>query len=201
MCAAPNSTTQTVTTKDSTSASTSSTAKQGSKPIPKWLKLKQQNRSSAGKTAKPTTNNSSEAGKLSSAQKPSQQTRNEKRARWAKKNRPVAKPAVKLGPVKEYLCECHGEPARKPKAGTKVAMQDPESKKMKDKSLGLGKWRCATTGKVTKVSPQTPKAKVADAIPGSKSQPTIGGSFPDIIYPAKLQTPVLTEALNATAAV
>ncbi len=167
-----------------TNSSTTSNAK-STKPEPKWLQMKRKNLSSAGKTTGPTAKKSS-----GSAQSPNQQTRNEKRARWAKKNKPVAKKpaAAPRGPVKEYLCECHGEPAKKPRAGTKVAAQDPESKKVKDKFLGLGKWRCATTAKRTKVTPQAAKA-----IPGSTAQPTIGGSFPDVVYPAKLQTPVLTE--------
>src|ERR1700729_1509076 len=125
MCAASNLT--------STANQTSKTTSTSSKPEPKWLTMKKQNKSSAGKTAKPTKNSTLEVGKSSNAQKPNQQSRNEKRARWAKKKRPVAKPIVNIGPVKEYLCDCHGEPARKPRAGTKVAVQDPESKKMKDK--------------------------------------------------------------------
>jgi hypothetical protein len=140
------------------------------------------------------------AGKSGSAQKPNQQSRNEKRARWAKKNRPVAKPIVKRGPVKEYLCDCHGELARKPKAGTKVTVQDPESKKMKDKFLGLGKWRCATTGKRCKATPQAPKAKETPQTTG-----TFGGLKIDP-FPGKLQTPVLivpppTEVKDAATAV
>jgi hypothetical protein len=127
---------------------------QGSTPSsaktePKWMKMKRLNKSSSEKTAKPIA-------KPSSAQQPSQ-TRNEKRARWAKKNRPVAKPVVSRGPAKEYLCECHKEPARKPRAGTKVATQDPETKKVKDTAQGLGKWHCATTGKITKVTPRVTK--------------------------------------------
>lgn len=185
MCAQPN----------TPNTPSTSTKQASTKPEPKWLTLKKKNLSSAGRNAKRTAKQSS-----SSAQKPNQQSRNEKRARWAKKNKPTAKrPAAPRGPVKEYLCDCHGEPARKPRAGTKVAVQDPESKKMKDKFLGLGKWRCATTGKRCKVTPQAPKPK---EVP----QPTIGGTVPDIIYPAKLQTPMLvvpppTEVLDATTAV
>jgi hypothetical protein len=163
--------------------STSLTQKQAvpptqNKPVPKWLKMKQMNKSSAGKTEKPIA-------KPSSAQKPNQPTRNEKRARWAKKAKPVAKPAVKRGPTKEYLCACHNEPAHKPKAGAKVSVQDPESRKTKETSLGLGKWRCVTTGKACKVTPRTVKPK---------TEGTIGSSCPDVIYPGKLQTPVLAEA-------
>lgn len=185
MCAAPNSNNS--PTQKSTPSNASS-----SKPEPKWLTLKKKNLSSAGKKGKRIEQKSS-----GSAQKPNQQSRNEKRARWAKKNRPVVKPVVKRGPVKEYLCDCHGEAARKPRAGTKVAVQDPETKKMKDKFLGLGKWRCATTGKRCKVTPQAPKAK-------ETPQGSFGGVHLDP-YPAKLQTPVLVvpavEVVSATTAV
>ena len=181
MCAAFNS----IQTQKSTVVS--STPSKATKPIPKWMKMKQQNRSSAGQTAKPIAKHSS------SAQKPNQPSRNEKRARWAKKSKPVAKPVVKRGPVYEYLCECHSEPAKKPAAGTKVVKQDPESKKMKDTFLGLGKWRCATTGKRCKVTPRKPAPK---AVGNTSSL-----SCPDIIYPAKLHTPVLVEAPVATATV
>lgn len=124
-----------------------------------------------------------------SSNKPNQNSRNAKRARWAKKNKPTPRPAVNRGPVKEYVCDCHGEPARKPKSGTKVTAKDPETGKMKDKFLGLGKWRCATTGKVAKVSPRKPQPKEnpyltpeqKGAIAGLKIDP----------FPGKLQTPVL----------
>lgn len=58
------------------------------------------------------------------------------------------------GPSKQYISACCSAPARKPKCGTKVAFQDPETKKTKDKPLGLGTWRCGTCGKVCKVTPQ-----------------------------------------------
>lgn len=150
MCAAPNSTT----------VPTSST--NATKPVPKWLKMKQQNKSSAGKqTAKPTVQKSSG----SAQQKPSEPSRNAKRARWAKKSKPVAKPSIKRGPEKEYLCECHSEPARKPKAGMKESVKDAETGKVKDKPKGLGKWRCATTGKIAKVTPRKPAPKeIVDAV-------------------------------------
>jgi hypothetical protein len=155
MCAAQHSTIPTVITKVNTSVSTSSTPKQGSKPVPKWLKMKQQNTSSAGKTAKPTVQKSS-----SSAQKPHAETRNAKRARWAKKAKPVAKSSVQRVPVKEYISACCSLPAVKPRAGTKEVAKDPESGKMKDKSKGLGHWRCSGCRKIAKVRPQSPAPKV-----------------------------------------
>jgi hypothetical protein len=94
-----------------------------------------------------------------SAQKPGE-SRNAKRARWAKRSRPVAKPVVHRGPEKEYLCECHNEPARKTRAGTKETVKDHDSGKMKETPKGLGKWKCATTGKTTKVTPRKPQPKV-----------------------------------------
>ena len=127
-----------------------------SKPIPKWLKMKQQNKSSAGKqTAKPIAKQS-----LSSAQqKPNEGTRNEKRARWAKKSKPIARPvAVKRGPAKEYVSACCSAPATKPPCGTKTPTKDPDSGKMKDKASGLGHFRCSQCRKACKVKPQA-KAK------------------------------------------
>ena len=151
-----------------------------SKPIPKWLKMKQQNKSSAGKqTAKPIAKPS-----LSSAQKPNEGTRNEKRARWAKKSKPVARPvAVKRGPVREYVSVCCSAPATKPPCGTKTPTKDPDSGKMKDKASGLGHFRCNQCKKACKVKPQAPALKPTG---------TIGGSCPDIVYPAKLHTPEVT---------
>lgn len=92
------------------------------------------------------------------------QSRNAKRARWAKKNKPVAKPRVQKGPEKEYVCACHGEPARKPRAGQKDVIKDPESGKMKDKPKGLGHWRCSVTNKSAKVSPRKPAPKEAPVV-------------------------------------
>ena len=148
MCAAPNSTT----------VPTSSTS--ATKPVPKWLKMKQQNKSSAGKqTAKPTVQKSS-----GSAQKPHDETRNSKRARWAKKAKPVAKPIVRKGPEKEYISACCSVPARKPRAGMKETVKDPESGKTKDKPKGLGHWRCTACGKVAKVTPRKPEPKEAPKV-------------------------------------
>ena len=119
-----------------------------SKPVPKWLKMKQQNKSSAGKqTAKPIAKQSS------SAQKPHDETRNAKRARWAKKAKPVAKPIVRRGPVKSYTSVCCSLPASKPRAGQKEMAKDPETGKTKEVAKGLGKWRCSGCRKVCKVRP------------------------------------------------
>src|SRR5208337_3237529 len=137
MCAAPNST---LPKKSSTT--------QDSKPEPAWLKMKQQNRSSAEKNAKPIAKSSS------SAQKPSDQSRSAKRARWAKKSKPVAKPVVKRGPEREYVSACCSLPARKPAAGAKEVAKDAETGKMKDKSKGLGHWHCSGCGKGCKVTPR-----------------------------------------------
>ena len=157
MCASQNVTSTTVT-----STVSSNSQKNSSKPIPKWLKMKQQNKSSAGKqTAKPIAKPS-----LSSAQKPNEGTRNEKRARWAKKSTPVARPvAVKRGPVREYVSVCCSAPATKPPCGTKTPTKDPDSGKMKDKASGLGHFRCSQCKKACKVRSQAPAPKeIVDAV-------------------------------------
>src|ERR1039458_2194697 len=149
MCAAPNSTT--VPTVPSTT---------GSEPVPKWLKMKQQNKSSAGKqTAKPTVQKSS-----GSSQKPNEPSRNQKRARWAKKAKPVAKPIVRKGPEKEYISACCSVPARNPRAGMRESVKAPETGKTKDKPKGLGHWRCTACGKVAKVTPRKPEPKEAPKV-------------------------------------
>ena len=146
MCAASNS------TKTQKSIAVSSTPSTATKPVPKWLKMKQQNKSSAGKTVKPTAPKSS-----GSAQKPHQETRNEKRARWAKKAKPVAKPVLQRGPVHEYISACCSAPSRKPRAGMKESVKDPETGKTKDKPKGLGHWTCPVCHKKCKVTPRKPQ--------------------------------------------
>ena len=122
----------------------------GVKQVPKWLKMKQQNKSSAGKqTAKPTVQKSSG----NAQQKPSEPSRNAKRARWAKKSKPVAKPSVRRGPVKSYTSVCCSLPASKPRAGQKEMAKDAETGKTKEVAKGLGKWRCSGCRKVCKVRP------------------------------------------------
>jgi hypothetical protein len=135
-------------------ATSTSTPKQDSKPVPKWMKMKQQNKSSAGKNAKPTVN-SGIVKQSSSAQKPSEGTREEKRKRWAKKAVPKQKPPVQRGPIKNYTSVCCFLPANKPRAGMKVASIDAETGRpaKKEKSTGLGKWRCSGCHRVCKVHP------------------------------------------------
>jgi hypothetical protein len=174
MCAASN--------QKSPVSTTPSTA--SNKPVPKWMKMKLQNKSSAGKTVKPTVQKSS-----SSAQKPQQETRNAKRARWAKKSKPAVRPvAVKRGPVHEYISVCCSAPAQKPPCGTKVASVDPETGRpaKKEKSTGLGHFRCSQCRKVCKVKPQAPASKIAAIT--VEALGNMGGTHIDP-YPAKLQTP------------
>jgi hypothetical protein len=97
---------------------------------------------------------------VQSSNKDFQSTRKEKRRRWAKKSKPVAKAIAPKLNVKEYVCVCHGEAARKPKAGQKEVAKDPESGKLKDTTKGLGHWRCSVTNKGTKVTPRAPQPKV-----------------------------------------
>ena len=156
MCAAPNSQSN-LNPKTSPSSTT--------KPVPKWLKMKQQNKSSAGKTAKPTAPKSS-----GSAQKPSEGTRNEKRTRWAKKSVPKQKPvAPRKENVHEYISTCCSVVANKPRCGMKVASIDPETGRpaKKEKVTGLGHFRCSQCRKVCKVKTQAPTAKttIANVVP------------------------------------
>jgi len=75
------------------------------------------------------------------------------KSRYAqKRNKPTAPVAVKLGPVNDYKSVCCGVPAAKPPCGKKVSAMNPESKKMKDVTLGLGTWRCSGCGKSCKVT-------------------------------------------------
>src|SRR5271157_5975409 len=103
------------------------------------------NASTKPSTMNPKKNKHSHGGKRNftpkqsgSAQKPNHQSRNEKRARWAKKSKPAARPIVKRGPVKEYVSSCCSLAAMKPRCGQKETMKDPESGKMKDMQKGLG---------------------------------------------------------------
>jgi hypothetical protein len=144
MCDTPNSNKQ---LKDNATPTT--------KQEPKWMRMKKLNKSSADKTAKPIVKKSS-----GSAQKPNTETRDQKRKRWAKTAKPVAKPVVKRGPVHEYFSTCCSLPAQKPVAGEKVTEKDPESGKMKTQPKGLGKWRCSGCKKICKVSRKAPAPKV-----------------------------------------
>jgi hypothetical protein len=116
----------------------------------------------------------------SAQQRPNGQSRNEKRARWAKRSKPVARPvAVKRGPVKSYTSVCCSLPASKPTAGQKEMAKDAETGKMKGQVKGLGHWRCSGCRKACKVTPQKPA--------------------PDVVYPGPLTTSILKEGVNAEA--
>ena len=161
MCATQNTTSQ-----------ISRPSENSSKPVPKWLKMKQQNKSSAGKTAKPTVN-SGTAKQSSSAQKPSEGTRNEKRARWAKKAVPKQKPvAPRRENAYEYISACCSAVANKPRCGMKVASVDAETGRpaKKEKVTGLGHFRCSQCRKVCKVRPQAPTAKALTPVQVTKLQ-------------------------------
>ena len=93
-----------------------------------------------------------------SAQKP-QQNREQKRKNWAKRSKPVAKPSVRVGPVKVYTSVCCSLPAQKPRAGAVDAVKDPETGKTKDKPKGLGHWHCSGCHKACKVTVGKPEAK------------------------------------------
>jgi hypothetical protein len=114
-----------------------------------------QGKKTAGITGS-TSNSSSQTGS---------QSRNEKRKRWAKKNRPAAKPVVRRGPVKEYISACCSLPATKPATAEKQMGKDPESGKLKEQRKGLGHWCCSGCGKPAKVTPRTPVKTVAVEVP------------------------------------
>lgn len=106
-----------------------------------------------------------------SAQKPNGSSRNEKRARWAKRSKPVARPAAtRRENVYEYISACCLLPARKPRAGMKESIKNTETGKFKDEPKGLGKWRCTGCGKAAKVTPrkpapkETPKVEVSNVV-------------------------------------
>ena len=88
--------------------------------------------------------------------------RGSKKSKYGKKQgqRKGQKPLVApRAPVKEYSSLCCSMPAVKPKAGRKEMSQDPESKKTKEITKGLGHWRCGQCGKPCKVKVQTPAPK------------------------------------------
>ena len=93
--------------------------------------------------------------------KGTQQSRQEKRRRWAKNHVPKPRPVVQQrGPVREYITACCSAPGKKPRAFQKEIGKDPETGKMKDLVKGLGKWRCSACGKIAKVSPRAPQAAI-----------------------------------------
>ena len=142
--------------------------------------FKQQNTASSVPNRKPTqvTSHSAKGG---AGRK---QTRDEKRKRWAKKHKVVAKPVVKRGPVKEYITACCSLPGIKPRAAQKDMAKDPESGKMKETVKGLGHWRCSSCGKLAKVTPRKPVA--VEAPKGNMAGQEIAP------YPGPLTTPEVT---------
>ena len=90
------------------------------------------------------------------------ESRNAKRRRWAKVNKPKTAPkqSVRSAPVFEYTSDCCKLPARKPRAGQKVDEKNPESGKTEKSSKGLGKWTCSGCQKKCKVTRQKPKTEV-----------------------------------------
>ena len=92
----------------------------------------------------------------SSSKKDSRKSKYGKKRNQKKNLKPVVSPR---GPVKEYVSGCCSALASKPRAGRKETASDPESKKMKEVTKGLGHWRCSTCGKPTKVTPRTSAPK------------------------------------------
>ena len=161
MCAQPTSVSQTATKPSLTNTS----------------QTQQRNKHSHGEKRNFTPKQSN------SAQRPNGQSRNEKRARWAKRSKPVAKPTVRTGPTFEYISACCSLPASKPRCGAKTPTKDPETGKMKDQVKGLGHFRCSGCRKVCKVTPQKPAPKGSIAI-----------TVPDVVYPGPLTTPAMWAA-------
>ena len=70
-------------------------------------------------------------------------------------------------------------PAVKPKAGRKETSQDPESKKTKEVTKGLGHWRCSQCSKPCKVKVQMPSPKVE--VPANNVVVLVVDSVPTIV--------------------
>jgi hypothetical protein len=87
------------------------------------------------------------------------ESRNAKRRRWAKNNRPKVAPKVISAPTLEYVSACCSVPARKPKAGQKEVAKDPETGKIVNQPKGLGHWTCTGCNKKCKVTPGKPQPK------------------------------------------
>ena len=163
MCAQPTSVSQTATKPSLTNTS----------------QTQQRNKHSHGEKRNFTPKQSN------SAQRPNGQSRNEKRARWAKRSRPVAKPTVRTGPTFEYISACCSLPASKPRCGAKTPTKDPETGKMKDQVKGLGHFRCSGCRKVCKVTPQKPQT-LPVVIPKLTSEQISGlQTSPVTLAPAK----------------
>lgn len=60
-------------------------------------------------------------------------------------------------PIFTYLSKCCGLAAKKPAAGKKVEVINPESKKTEKATKGLGHWRCTGCGKACRVDRQIAK--------------------------------------------
>lgn len=111
------------------------------------------------------------------------ESRNQKRKRWVKQNKPkqAPKPSVRSTPTKEYVSQCCSVQARKPRAGTKVMAQDADSGKTKSEPKGLGKWKCSACGKKCSVSVRKPETTLVTnipAVPEGEIGRTIGGMLP-----------------------
>ena len=178
MCAQPTSVSQTATKPSLTNTS----------------QTQQRNKHSHGEKRNFTPKQSN------SAQRPNGQSRNEKRARWAKRSKPVAKPVIRTGPTFEYISACCSLPASKPRCGAKTPTKDPETGKMKDQVKGLGHFRCSGCRKVCKVTPQKPQGKtiVTAVPPPAKMEVDVTGNFGGLHmdpYPGPLTTPMLKEGV------
>lgn len=138
-----------------------------------WTPMtKTQNTNSNSPQNRPAHTNSSSRSHQAGAGTTNSGAKRNSHQRWQGKKRfgsqkKTTSLVTPIGPVKVYISACCQAPARKPKCGTKVAMQDPETKRTKDKPLGLGKWRCTSCGLVTKVTPRKPSdvAPAAVAVP------------------------------------
>lgn len=72
------------------------------------------------------------------------------------KRKPQANP-VRRGPTYEYISACCSVKALKPRAAQKVSVVDPETRKPKAETKGLGHWRCTGCHKTCKVTPRKPR--------------------------------------------
>jgi hypothetical protein len=104
---------------------------------------------------------------ISHTQGQKKESRNAKRKRWAKANRPKQAPktSVRSVPVKEYVSSCCSVAARKPRAGQKEMSKDPETGKMANQAKGLGKWRCSQCSKRCSVTVRKPETTLVTNIP------------------------------------
>lgn len=84
--------------------------------------------------------------------------KNKSRYSNKRKNRGAVKPVRRSsGPVFEYVSQCCGTIARKPRCGQLEAVVNPETKKIKDVPRGLGHFRCNGCGKGCKVNRRKPQ--------------------------------------------